>query len=275
MELIVAVCRYALPVLTFIILIKCFMTLLIGHPVNENYAYIEDLMTGEKIALNTWETSIGKSKTCDIMLDYDVISRFHAVICRRVDGWYIFDTLSKNGTYIRNSSREKPDKVENSGRMIESGNIICFSNKEYRFYITNDPVMRIGKKMKGKTQKQEPVNYSAPFRPQEVIYSPVAEQAKTRQAALISRNSGKIYLLAEDAVTVGSSKSCDLRIANPTVSRIHAVLMRNNNNWYITDKNSTNGTTVNGVKLTGTRMLLKNDIIAISNEYFIFNNDYR
>lgn len=273
MELITALCRYALPVLTFIILIKCFLTLLIGHPVNENYAYIEDVSTGEKLPLNTWETSIGKSKTCDIMLDYDVISRFHSVICRRVDGWYVFDTVSKNGTYVKKARNERPEKVEKDGMMIESGNIICFSNKEYQFTIANDPVMSIGKKKK----KAKDV-YETPNKAILDTDRTSAGEQNTRysaQTALISKRTGKIYLLAENTVTVGSGKYCDLKIMNQTVSRMHAVIARGVTGWYIVDKNSTNGTTVNGEVIKGRRELRKNDVIGFSDELFTFNDDYR
>lgn len=266
MGLIVGICRYALPFLAFVILIKCFMTLLIGHPVNENYACIEDSSTGEKMALNTWETSIGKSKTCDIMLSYDVISRFHAVICRRVDGWYVFDTLSKNGTYVKKNASDKPEKVGDSGMLIEDGNIICLSNKEYRFTVTNDPVMRVGKHKKVKDDR---------YGDKENENSHTAETRASGQAALISRRRGTIYLLIENAVTIGSSKGSDIRIQNPTVSRLHAIMTKNNGKWYITDKNSTNGTTVNGDTVSGTKMLRKNDIIGISDEIFDFTDDYR
>lgn len=314
MALIVGFCRYALPVMAFIILVKCFMTLLIGHPVNENYAYIEDCESGEKIALNLWETSIGKSKTCDIMLGYDVISRFHSVICRRVDGWYVFDTNSKNGTYIKKSASEKPVQVEASGTMIEHGNIICFSNREYRFVITNDPVVRVGKKKKLKgvskntysqpesvdynnysqsdgkrieTNKQSVSGsnaykseisgdvYSGQSQGETVFTSPERQKGRVKQAALFNRKTGYTYLLTENAVTIGSLMGSDIRISNPTVSRLHAVMTRSDGIWHITDRNSTNGTTINSVKISGTAVLRNNDVIGISDESFIFTDDYR
>ena len=276
MGLIVGLCRYALPVLAFFILVKCVMTLLIGHPVNENYAYIEDTSNGAKLQLNTWETSIGKSKTCDIMLSYDVISRFHAVICRRVDGWYVFDTLSKNGTYVRKTNGDKPEKVEMGGMMIEDGNIICFSNKEYRFTITNDPVIRVGKHKRGRNKlnvQSKPLTQAK----QETIFTGSASSASAshKQPALVSVERGTIYLLVEDTITIGSGKGSDIRIQNPTVSRNHAVISKNSGLWYISDKNSTNGTFVNGVRVSNAQVIRQNDTISISNEFFRFIENYR
>ncbi len=276
MELIVGVCRYALPVMAFIILIKCFMTLFIGRPVNENYAYIEDTQTGEKITLNMWETSIGKSKTCDIILGYDVISRFHAVICRRVDGWYIFDTLSKNGTYVKKTASDKPVRVEKAGFLIEDGCIICLSNREYRFTVTNDPVIRVGKRKKVRGGDSKAADRSQSGKADVIYASPAkADKKESGQAALISRKKGTVYIFIENAVTIGSSVSCDIRVQNPTVSRLHAIFTENNGKWYITDKNSTNGTTVNDSRISGTRVLKNNDVIGISDELFEFTDDYR
>ena len=139
MSLIVGLCRLVLPLIALIILFKCFLTLLIGHPINKTYGYIVNRATGEKIALNTWETSIGRSKSCDINIEYGSVSRFHAVICRRVDGWYIFDTISKTGTYVNGVKTEK-------GITINNGDEIAFGDVSFYFVITDDPVIAVGRK---------------------------------------------------------------------------------------------------------------------------------
>ena len=95
MEFITSVSRIVLPVITAVLLIKCILALWLGHPKEKTYGYITDMLSGERYALNMWETSIGRSASCDIALSYDSISRVQAVITRRIDGWYIYDTLSK------------------------------------------------------------------------------------------------------------------------------------------------------------------------------------
>ena len=139
MSFIVGICRLVLPLISVIILFKCFLTLLIGHPINKTYGYIVNRATGEKIALNTWETSIGRSKSCDINIEYGSVSRFHAVICRRVDGWYIFDTISKTGTYVNGTKIEK-------GTTINNADEIAFGDVSFYFVITDDPVIKVGRK---------------------------------------------------------------------------------------------------------------------------------
>lgn len=143
MGLIVGFCRYALPILAFIILFKCFLTLLIGHPVNKTYGYIVNGFNAEKIPLNTWETSIGRSRSCDIILGYPSVSRFHAAICRRVDGWYIFDTNSKLGTFVNGEKIEREATIKNA-------DILSFGDCQFQFVITDDPVIEVGRKRRSR-----------------------------------------------------------------------------------------------------------------------------
>ena len=101
---------------------------------------------------------------------------------------------------------------------------------------------------------------------------------------LETANSEKFFVLifyfhfCKPAVTGRSNNNIfgrSSRSHNPTVSRLHAVMTKNNGKWYITDKNSTNGTSVNGVRIAGTKTLKNNDVIEISDEVFDFTDDYR
>jgi FHA domain/Domain of unknown function (DUF1707) len=51
-------------------------------------------------------------------------------------------------------------------------------------------------------------------------------------------------------VTVGRSPRCDCVISDLTVSRKHARLSRRDDRWFVTDFGSTNGTRVNGWRVT-------------------------
>lgn len=59
---------------------------------------------------------------------------------------------------------------------------------------------------------------------------------------------------------------------NPAVSRVHAIIHFEGNIYYIEDNHATNGTFVNGVKITpNTKNVLKNnDYITLGNEKFMF-----
>jgi hypothetical protein len=55
---------------------------------------------GETFTLERDEVMVGRSPECEIFLDDVTVSRRHAVLTRRDDGFYINDLGSLNGTYV-------------------------------------------------------------------------------------------------------------------------------------------------------------------------------
>lgn len=64
-------------------------------------------------------------------------------------------------------------------------------------------------------------------------------------------------------LVVGRARDCDYVLANPTVSRVHAVLMLFGGQWLIHDRRSTNGTRVNGRRIWGDTVLEPGDIVSL------------
>lgn len=139
MDIIWAMSRYILPLITVVILIKCILTLMLGHPKEKIYGYIIDMKSGNRYPLNMWETSVGRSKSCDVVLPYDTVSRSHAVITRRIDGWYIHDLLTRAELKVNG---EQVDKKT----IIKDGDIIHFGKNRFRFEVIDDPVQAVGKR---------------------------------------------------------------------------------------------------------------------------------
>ncbi len=94
------VLRILVPVLSTVVLTRCFISLKRGRRKEEPVVLLEDLASGFSIPVLYWENSIGRSKSCDIILPDNTASRDHAVLYRRSSGWLITDTNSKAGTYI-------------------------------------------------------------------------------------------------------------------------------------------------------------------------------
>ena len=160
MDFITDISRIVLPIITVMLLVKCILALWLGHPKEKIYGYISDMHSGERHPLNMWETSIGRGSSCDIVLPYDSIPRVQAVISRRLDGWYIFETLSKAPIKVNGTSVSKKQTIEN-------GDIITLGKVRFRFEIADDPVQRVGKQKK-KTQKkaEAPAQKTRTTRPQ-------------------------------------------------------------------------------------------------------------
>ncbi|HTT77891.1 MAG TPA: FHA domain-containing protein, partial [Candidatus Binataceae bacterium] len=65
--------------------------------------------------------------------------------------------------------------------------------------------------------------------------------------------------LGGDRITVGSAPDNGLRIAEYTVSRRHALLERTADGYRLSDCGSTNGTFVNGHRITAAVLLREGD----------------
>ena len=68
---------------------------------------------------------------------------------------------------------------------------------------------------------------------------------------------GKQHRIDKGSVLIGRSKDCDIRLADPNVSRRHAELRQEGTAYWILDLGSTNGLTVNGRRQQ--RAKLEND----------------
>ncbi|MCK4839602.1 MAG: FHA domain-containing protein [Desulfobulbaceae bacterium] len=64
-------------------------------------------------------------------------------------------------------------------------------------------------------------------------------------------------------ITIGRTTEADVTLDNPSISREHAVVEHEKGRDYLTDKGSTNGTTVNGKKITKRTHLTANDEIMV------------
>ena len=92
--------RFAVPVLTAIILIRCVLPLLTFRREPEIWAWL-NFNDGTQVPITHWENVIGRSKSSDVTVDVPTVSRNHAVLTRYDDGsWTISDAESKGGTMV-------------------------------------------------------------------------------------------------------------------------------------------------------------------------------
>lgn len=83
---------------------------------------------------------------------------------------------------------------------------------------------------------------------------------------------GKIYSLDRESVTLGCHPNCDIVLEVGAVSREHARVIRVDNNFFLEDLKSRNGTFLNSEQLEGRRKLNERDQIRICDLVFVFNH---
>jgi ABC-type multidrug transport system ATPase subunit/pSer/pThr/pTyr-binding forkhead associated (FHA) protein len=164
--------------------------------------------------------SIGRASDNDLRINAPEVSSHHAALVMTNEGLLIEDLGSTNGTFV-------------DGRRIASS-----------------PVTR----------------------GQEILFSQtisldwnegvVSEWLKTAQASSVTRlgsSTGGIYKgwsfqvpdSGSTELTIGRQGDCEFVISHPRISRVHAVLRRNaDGSWIIEDKGSSNGTFVDGKRVS-------------------------
>ena len=291
MEFITDISRIVLPLMAVILLVKCILALWLGHPKEKTYGYITDMHSGERHALNMWETSIGRGNSCDIVLSYDSIPRVQAVISRRIDGWYIFETLSKAPIKVNGTAVSKKQTVEN-------GDIITLGKVRFRFEIADDPVQRVGKQKKKTAKKGADTAPRTAQTRQASSQTPNRQRTQTQtrqgtvpnsvprqrsadsftvetprvqknvrrvtQHCIVNKDTGDIFILCGNEVKIGSARRSDIRLMGSAKNQALIVLYEDG--WAIEDTGSGKPTLLNGRKVTAPQLLFDGDIIAVGDE---------
>jgi pSer/pThr/pTyr-binding forkhead associated (FHA) protein len=82
-----------------------------------------------------------------------------------------------------------------------------------------------------------------------------------------------VVALEGERVTVGKAAENGISIdADPTVSRLHAVLERFDAGWCVSDLGSANGTFVNGARIWAAQRLRHGDEVRVGNTRLLFRN---
>jgi adenylate cyclase len=86
---------------------------------------------------------------------------------------------------------------------------------------------------------------------------------------LVDDVSGEVFTLSE-ADVVGRSRESAVPIADPRVSRRHAMIRRQKDGFWFFDLGSINGSFINGRRVTTSQLLVSGDVIRIADRCFRF-----
>ena len=100
----VSLLRYILAGLALVIVAMCLARLVRRRKFVPQEAFLLSVVSRDKLPLERCENSVGRSPRCDVVLNLPTISRFHAVIALRREGWVLFDTGSQGGTKVDGNS---------------------------------------------------------------------------------------------------------------------------------------------------------------------------
>lgn len=238
MEVIEYVLRYILCFLAIAVILNCVWSLIRLRPDKKVYAVLVDMSNDKQYPMTCYEASVGRSKLCDIIFTNSTVSRSHAVVALRKDGFYVFDTESKSGVYVNEKKIEKSEK-------LNDGDIIAFGTAIMKFYIGNDGNNDYSHKKEKKQREQ-------------------------KQPKLVNLADDVEFPIDGDFVTIGRAKGSNIEIPAPYVSRNQAEIFKSKNKWYIENLGSTTKTMLNGEYLNRVMPLYDGDVIRIGDFEFLF-----
>ena len=113
------------------------------------------------------------------------------------------------------------------------------------------------------------INESQPERTSDVLATqknsiamqPVVATAPLIEAVLVMQN-GERIVLETDSLKIGRQATCRIVFNDSNVSREHAQMRRTADGWKLLDLGSTNGTKINGVKISEEQLLVNGDELS-------------
>jgi pSer/pThr/pTyr-binding forkhead associated (FHA) protein len=248
------------------------------------------LTDGREYTIGSAPLVIGREAGCDIVVPNKDVSRRHAEIFASPQGYVLVDS-STNGTFV-NAERVEAQRVLARADVIRIGD---HEFRFYADRIPDVPSLVVAPPLAPAAEPPSPAASAPPvFAPMPPVSSPVAAAgaeerlsytmhglpapapapvpmppAKAAPAARVPGGTpalatflvrsgqlkGQRLTVRVPVVNIGRAEYNDLVLPDDSVSGAHAKLQRREGVWVLTDNESTNGTWVDGERVSGETML--------------------
>jgi pSer/pThr/pTyr-binding forkhead associated (FHA) protein len=229
-------------------------------PVGKTGGRIVCLTDGREYKVGDSPLSFGRDAAADVVVSGPDVSRHHAEIRADADGYVLIDS-SANGTYVNGERVGNP-------RRLSRADVIRIGTDEFRFYADAAPPAPAPSRPSPAAPAESTPPSGAPERLSDTMHgiptgelqrsTPSAGTTTLPLASLLFRSGelrGRRVPIKVPVVNIGRGDYNDILIADPSVSTMHAKLQRRESVWVLTDLGSTNGTFVDGERLTGEQPL--------------------
>jgi pSer/pThr/pTyr-binding forkhead associated (FHA) protein len=216
------------------------------------------LTDGREYTVGSGPLSLGRDASADVVVAGQDVSRHHAEIRSEPEGYVLVD-MSVNGTYVNGERIGKR-------HVLARADVIRIGNDEFRFYADAgsgpaappaEPEEHAKPAPAGAVHRLSDTMHGIPVTPEESEVQRRSTPPSPSAAPLASflfrsgELKGRRLPIKVPVVNIGRGDYNDVVIADPSVSTMHAKLQRRDTVWILTDLGSTNGTYVEGERLTG------------------------
>lgn len=208
----------------------------------------------EIVKLRRDATIFGREKA-DVIINDPEVSSTHCQIQNINDVYHIFDMNSSNGTFV---NREKVVKAR-----LKEGDVISVGGTSFRFRLEDENKVR-----------HIPTLFKASpktgGRSNSIVDTLIERELKASQDSVLQLRviygTGKTETieLNQRVVFIGRASSFGLFDQDPEISRKHLMIKLNENGEvFVEDQGSTNGSFINGKRITGMHRVRPSDEVRV------------
>jgi pSer/pThr/pTyr-binding forkhead associated (FHA) protein len=212
-----------------------------AEPTADSGGRLIALATGSTTAIPAEGVVIGREPDCDVVLAGREVSRRHATIRPTIQGYLLTDT-STTGTYVNR-------RRVNGTQVLGMGDVIRIGDDELRFEAdaaSFEPAPELRPRSTAPLPVPTPSSVPLTASPRLLATLEIINEGLLK---------GTRFRLERPVASVGRNPHNDVKLEDETVSGSHATLTRRTSGWVLLDHGSTNGTYVDGERITGERQL--------------------
>ncbi len=223
------------------------------------------LTDGREYTIGSAPLVIGREAGCDIVVPNKDVSRRHAEIFQSPQGYVLVDS-STNGSFVNG------ERIE-AQRLLARADVLRIGDHEFRFYADRAPEATIppaapppppppptppapssvaaagAAERLSQTMHGMPMSQNQPLKPAGL--TPVGMPPMAAFVIRSGQLKGHRLQVRVPVVNIGRAEYNDLVIPDDSVSSSHAKLQRREGVWILLDNDSTNGTWVDGERVSG------------------------
>jgi pSer/pThr/pTyr-binding forkhead associated (FHA) protein len=211
----------------------------------------------QEFTLSKANVAIGRAAANDIVLFESSVSRRHARIERRLQGWEVVDLGSANGITVNG--------VATARALLKPNDVIGIGDCSLRFNRDAESHDPDATQFNSEKNLQSALQNSS-------LPTNLGETAVTRVVVLLPARTWEVPIRG-DNLTIGRKADNDVTIESDSVSRHHAVIERKAGGFSIRDLNSQNGTQIQGQALSS-QLLKDGDTIQIGIARLVFKQGF-
>lgn len=244
-----------------------------ARPTGNTGGRVVSLTDGREYTVAGSSLVFGREAGCDVVVKGKDVSRRHAEIQSTASGYMLVDS-STNGTVVNG------ERVQGQ-RLLARADVIAIGEETFRFYADTiaaapPPPPPVAAAPPPPPPPPPPPSTGADARLQNTL---MGQPAATRPAAsgglasFLARSGavkGQRYVVRAPVVNIGRADYNDIIVVDESISTAHAKLQRREGVWILVDLDSTNGTFVDGERVTGEAPLSPGATVRLGDVSLVF-----